>query len=330
MHAHDPASPPPRGVRPEPEAWSYARTLKDPATEEVIDLLWHRPIAYQVLRPWERAPWRPTPTQFTLVGGALGLLASAVALVAPEGSLLWPLAAFLMFSANILDCCDGMLARLTGQASSRGMLLDGMIDFIVGVSFWLAMSIRSAPDWGVWTVPAALAIILSILIHTGLYDHMKLRFNVLVSPPAPEQPRATPPQGAQPYPRRGIKEWFLDGFFGFAQAFYEATYTNISRICLHVEPSSPRPAVDPEFARQLFTGPMRMASYLGLGTHLFLMYGATALGCVALELPFYVAMGTVVLVLNLWAALVVVAWRRAEALVAGLGVDPQARPDAPV
>lgn len=320
MHAHDPASPSsPRGVRPEPEAWSYARTLKDPATEEIIDLVLHRPVAYQVLRPWEHAPWRPTPTLFTLAGGTLGVLASAVALSAPDGSLLWPLAAFLMFSANILDCCDGMLARLTDQASSRGMLLDGMVDFIVGVLFWLVMSLRGAPDWGVWTVPAALSIILSILIHTALYDHIRIRFNVLVREPEPPKVVATPPQShAEPYPRRGLKERLLDGFYAFAQAFYEVTYTNISRLCLGVEPSSPRPAVHPKFARQLFSGPMRMASYLGLGTHLFLMYCATALGYFAIELPFYIAMVAVVVGMNLWTVMVVVAWRRAEALVAGL------------
>ncbi len=314
---------PPQGTRPEESAtaWSYARTLKDPTTEETIDLVFHRPIAYAVLRPWEHAAWRPTPNQFTLTGGLIGLAAAAVAYVAPDGSWLWPLSAFLMFFSNILDCCDGMLARLTRQASSRGMLLDGMIDFIVGVSFWLVMSIRTAPDWGLWTVPAALSIILSILIHTGLYDHMRLRFNVLVNPPEPPRAVASPPQPAEPTAelgRRGLTTRLVDGFFAFAQAFYEVTYTNISRICLGVEPSSPRPDVHPEFARQLFTGPMHMASYLGLGTQLFLMYTGTALAVLEIHLPFYVALAAVVGVLNLWTVMTVLAWRRAEGLIAHL------------
>lgn len=316
MTTHDA---PPQGKRPEEPAtaWSYGRTLKDPATEETIDLVFHRPIAYAVLRPWEHAAWRPTPNHFTLVGGAIGLLAAAVAYVAPDGSLLWPLAGFLMFSSNILDCCDGMLARLTRQASSRGMLLDGMIDFIVGVSFWLVMSIRTAPDWGLWTVPVALSIILSILIHTGLYDHMKLRFNVLVNPPEGPRAVASPPEAhASETAPRGLGARFLDGFYAFAQAFYEVTYTNISRICLGIEPSSPRPDVHPEFARQLFSGPMHMASYLGLGTQLFLMYTGTALAVIDIHLPYYIALGGVVVVLNLWSALTVLAWRRAEALIA--------------
>ena len=320
MTTRDQAPPTPRGVRPEREAepaWSYQRTQKDPAVDELIDIYFHRPIAYALLRRWEHASWRPTPNQFTLAGGAVGVAAAAVVMVAAPGSLLWPVAAFLMFFANILDCCDGMIARLTGQASNRGMLLDGMIDFIVGVSFWLAMSIRTAPDWGLGTVLAALAIILSILIHTGLYDHIRIRFGVLCNPPAPAQPVATPPVADNTAPR-DLSTSFLDGFYAFAQAFYEVTYTNISRICLGVEPATPRPDVHPDFARQLFAGPMRMASYLGLGTHLFLMYTATALALYDLNLPFYIALGSVVFVLNVWAVLVVLAWRRAEALVAEL------------
>ncbi len=322
MTKHDAAPPPPpRGVRPDDAepAWSFARTQKDPTVDELIDLYFHRPIAYELLRPWEHTSWRPTPNQFTLTGGAIGLLAAAVVMVAAPGSLLWPVAAFLMFFANILDCCDGMLARLTGQASTRGMLLDGMIDFIVGVSFWLAVSIRTAPEWGVAAVPAALAIILSILVHTGLYDHIRIRFGVLVNPPTPARATAKAPQ---PDPSeagpRTLSTRLLDGFYAFAQTLYESTYTRISRICIGVEPSSPRPAIDPEFARQLFSGPMRMATYLGLGTHLFLMYTATALAMYDLNLPFYIALGTVVFVLNVWTVLVIVAWRRAEALVAGI------------
>ncbi len=211
-----------------------------------------------------------------------------------------------------------MIARLTHQASTRGMLLDGMIDFIVGVSFWLAMSIRTAPDWGFWTVPAALSIVLSILIHTGLYDHMRLRFGVLVRPPEPPQAVATPPRADDHGQDVGLQARLLDGFYAFAQAFYEVTYTNISRICIGVEPSSPRPAVHPDFARQLFAGPMRMASYLGLGTHLFLMYIATALAVFDLHLPFLIALATIVVGFNLWAVITVLAWRRAEAVIAGV------------
>ena len=55
--------------RADDTAWSYARTLKDTSTEELVDLYLHRPLAYLLLRPLEHAAWRPTPNQFTLAGG---------------------------------------------------------------------------------------------------------------------------------------------------------------------------------------------------------------------------------------------------------------------
>jgi hypothetical protein len=61
---------------------------------------------------------------------------------------------------------------------------------------------------------------------------------------------------------------------------------------------------------------MGMANYLGLSTHLFLMYTATMLALVELHLPFELALASVVVGLNVWAVLVVIAWRRAELLVA--------------
>lgn len=304
------ATPPDRG-------WSRARAQQDTATEELVDVHWHRPLAYWLLlRPWEHARWQPSPTQYTLGGGALGVLAAVVALAAPDSSPLWLLAALLLFVAYLLDCGGELLARLTGRASGRRALLDGMIDFAVGVSFWLAMSLRTAPAaWGAWAVPAALAIVLSVLVHTGLHDHLKLRFAVLTRPPPPPRAVAEPPEGSSP-PALGLWARVVEGFFRFAQGFYELTYTNISRALVGVVPGSPRPDVDPKVARQLLVGPMRMVSLLGLGTHMALVYVATALAVFDVHLPFYVALVAVVVVLNLWAALAVLAWRRVERILA--------------
>jgi hypothetical protein len=46
------------------------------------------------------------------------------------------------------------------------------------------------------------------------------------------------------------------------------------------------------------------------------MYTATTLALVELHLPFELALASVVVGLNVWAVLVVIAWRRAELLVA--------------
>jgi hypothetical protein len=155
-----------------------------------------------LLRPWEHARWRPTPNQFTLVGGALGVLAAVVALAAPD--VLAAVAAGRVLDAvrqpaRLLRRDAGAADRADEQPRDAARRDDRLHR---RVSFWLAMSIRTAPpNWGCGTVPAALSIVLSILIHTGLYDHMRIRFGVLVKPPEPRVV-ATPPLRDAPA-RRG-------------------------------------------------------------------------------------------------------------------------------
>ena len=66
--------------------------------------------------------------------------------------------------------------------------------------------------------------------------------------------------------------------------------------------------------RSLLAGPMRMAAYLGAGTHLAILYLALAVAAVRPDLAFWtvvIAVGA----LKAWALLVILAWRRAEGLV---------------
>ncbi|MEZ4227557.1 MAG: CDP-alcohol phosphatidyltransferase family protein [Polyangiaceae bacterium] len=100
-------------------------------TKKVPDLAWNRfvcrPLAAVVVKLLEATP--VTPNQVTL--GAFG-----VACVASVVLVLWPgywglLAGVVIYEASyVLDCADGMLARLRGVASKQGHLLDFLMDEI--------------------------------------------------------------------------------------------------------------------------------------------------------------------------------------------------------
>lgn len=100
-------------------------------TKKVPDLFWNRfvcrPLAAIVVKLLERTP--VTPNQVTLA--AFGVACVAVVLL-----VLWPgywglLAGVLVYEASyVLDCADGMLARLRGIASKQGHLLDFLMDEI--------------------------------------------------------------------------------------------------------------------------------------------------------------------------------------------------------
>lgn len=101
----------------------YRRTRKRP------DLAWNtyvaRPPAAVVVALV--APTRVTPNQLTLA--ALGVAAIAAALIIGAPGYAGLLAAIVVYQLSyVLDCADGMLARLRGIASPSGHLLDFLMD----------------------------------------------------------------------------------------------------------------------------------------------------------------------------------------------------------
>jgi phosphatidylglycerophosphate synthase len=98
-------------------------------TRKVPDLWWNayvcRPIAAVLVAPL--AGTRVTPNQITLASFAVAVVAagSFAALPGYPGLIV----AVLVFEASyVLDCADGMLARLRGTASAAGHLLDFLMD----------------------------------------------------------------------------------------------------------------------------------------------------------------------------------------------------------
>ncbi len=116
----------------------YRRTKKTP------DLWWNlyvcRPLAAVVVWALERTP--VTPDQVTLLSLLVAFAAIALLVVWP-GYLGLVVAVLVLEAAYVLDCADGMLARLRGTASPTGHLLDFLMDevkafFLVGaVAVWL-------------------------------------------------------------------------------------------------------------------------------------------------------------------------------------------------
>ena len=87
--------------------------------EEWIDWHLHRRLAAFVVD--RLAPTPITPNQVTLASGAVGLLAGGALYLAATGSRIWGLVAgaTLLFGV-VLDCADGQLARIRGEASPLG------------------------------------------------------------------------------------------------------------------------------------------------------------------------------------------------------------------
>lgn len=115
----------------------YKTTRKKP------DLFWNtfvaRPPAALVVSALAKTP--VTPNQITLSAFGVAFVASAMVVFLPG---YWGLlAAIIVFELSyVLDCADGMLARLRGIASAKGHLLDFLMDEIKAFVLLAAVAVR--------------------------------------------------------------------------------------------------------------------------------------------------------------------------------------------
>lgn len=137
----------------------YLAMLKAPETEETLDAVFFRPLAYL----WVLAV-KPTPItadQVTIASIVVGIVAGVLFGMGTQASLLWGAAAVFVF--NVLDCADGMLARVRGQGSPFGYVLDGLAGYIgtTAIVLGLGQAAASRHDnpifWWILTVAAGLS-----------------------------------------------------------------------------------------------------------------------------------------------------------------------------
>jgi phosphatidylglycerophosphate synthase len=153
----------------------YKRSLKNSQAEEFLDVVLYRPLAYIIIRALDILRLKPNHYTFmALIAGLIGAydLTKGDAAHFIRGSLL-----FGLFS--ILDCCDGMQARLKNNGSEWGRILDGVVDYTVNICSYIGLGIGLSK--GIIPLPYSpwMLVILSgvsKLFHSATYDHYLYEF----------------------------------------------------------------------------------------------------------------------------------------------------------
>ena len=113
---------------------NFKATLKSSETEDWLDLHVIRPFCYYLAVAFNKFDIHPnTVTIWSMIVGAASTVFFACASYYYAGW--WGLgmnliAIFLLMVADILDCTDGQLARLSGKKSRMGRILDGLAGFV--------------------------------------------------------------------------------------------------------------------------------------------------------------------------------------------------------
>ncbi len=145
----------------------YKSSLKMPEVEEPLDLIFYRPVAFAFVKLVYRLPI--TPNQVTFFSFAAGVVAS---MYFARGTQEAFIAAGIWYAAaNVLDCADGMLARLQGTGSPLGRLIDGIADWAIAVAIFIGLGIglqTITGDATVWYLVVAGG--LTSALHALIFD----------------------------------------------------------------------------------------------------------------------------------------------------------------
>ena len=296
--------------------WTFEAAIHDPQLEEPINYRWHRPLAFAFLRLLRPIRGVVTPNQITMVGALLGASSGwALFRFSKEGDAQWALlgSVMLLFSV-ILDCSDGMFARLTGKQSKGGMLLDGIADMVVVCSTWLGLvfamaKLQPAP----WLWPVSIAVLICTSIHVAVFNQMHVRYRralAMLSLPGPDQDQDQD-QSEEATPSPKTAKGFIGALTTIADFLYSTWYPLSAKASLGSMLESP-PSSE-EAYRNAMLPAVRWTRWLGLGFYMTLIYLSAAL------LPFapkFTILGLAVVVLllrNLVLLRAGVLWRRSVA-----------------
>ncbi len=125
---------------------NFSATLKSSETEDWLDLHVIRPFCYYCALAFAKFDVHPnTVTIWSMVIGAASAFFFACGSFYYSG--MWGLgmnliAIFLLMVADIFDCTDGQLARMTGKKSRLGRILDGVAGFAWFIPIYHALVYR--------------------------------------------------------------------------------------------------------------------------------------------------------------------------------------------
>ena len=148
----------------------FTASLKSVETENMVDLYFYRPLGYQIARVLKHT--RITPNMVTVFSIFVG---AGTGFMFYFDNLIYNLIGILLLViANILDCVDGQLARLTKIYSKIGRVLDGIAGDIWFFLIYVCLALRLTHAYGTaWFFIPAILSGLSHLMQANITDYYK-------------------------------------------------------------------------------------------------------------------------------------------------------------
>ena len=124
----------------------YLATLKSPETEDWLDYRVVRPLCYFLAVFFAKLNIHPNAvtiaSMFIGAASSIFLMHGSYYYEGWQGLWLNVVGILLLCWADIFDCTDGQLARLTGKKSRLGRILDGMAGFVWFIPIYVLLMFR--------------------------------------------------------------------------------------------------------------------------------------------------------------------------------------------
>lgn len=148
--------------------------LKMRELEEIPDLIIYRPVAFLLVKAISRTKIRPDQISFAAI--FMGIVAGYFYSLGKQTSFI--VAAFFYLLFNILDCSDGMLARLKKSGTMAGRIIDGISDYIATIAVYAGLAIGFAAHSQKPLLWLILLIFTGISsgVHSIIVDYYRNRF----------------------------------------------------------------------------------------------------------------------------------------------------------
>ncbi len=145
----------------------YISSLKRPEAEEVLDILLFRPIGFVIVKTFYRLPI--TPNMYSLLALISGIFS---AIFFAEGNAHGRfIGAWFFFLFAVLDCCDGMCARMKKNGSPMGRIIDGLVDYTVNAAVYITLVVVEIKNENYLFATLFLTSGLLKAFNSGIYDH---------------------------------------------------------------------------------------------------------------------------------------------------------------
>ena len=157
----------------------FKNSLKNPCAEELIDLFFYRPLAFIFVKSTMALPL--TPNRVSVLAMVAGI-AAGISLAGGAGKH-FLLGGLLFGLSNVLDCADGMIARLKKNGTKTGRIVDGIVDYVASGAVYLGFGIglTKATQCGDVHLPcnAWLLVVLAVvstILHSISSDYFRNAF----------------------------------------------------------------------------------------------------------------------------------------------------------